>query len=264
MSVLFEALFPLWTLSFFLILCRIAAAVFTFPALGTEGTPRTVKVGLSIALAAVCFGSHGVLPSEHVQSLAEDADVFAFGLAVAGEVVFGSFLGYAFGLMLLPFRIAGSYLGQEIGLTIGNATDPNTFTSTNVVGQLFEILALILFFTLDMHHMLFAMIGASFDKAPIGLDLLGLPVHFLSESVAVAHQQGLLLVAPMAVVTFATVVLLSVLAKSSPQLNLFAIGLNVRIIIGLLVTLFFLPELLHLGERVFLQGGITLRQVLQI
>lgn len=264
MTAIFDALFPLWTLSYFLILCRVAAAVFTFPALGTEGTPRTVKVGLSVSLAAVCFGNYGMLPSEHVQSLVAGGDVVAFGLAVAGEIVFGSFLGYAFGLILLPFRIAGSYIGQEIGLTIGNASDPSTFTSTNVVGQLFEILALILFFALDMHHVLFEMVGASFDKAPIGQDLLRLPVHVLSESIAVAHKQGLLLIAPMAIVTFATVVLLSVIAKSSPQLNLFAVGLNVRLVVGLLVTLFFLPELMQLGERVLLHGGIKLRHVLQI
>ena len=67
-----QVMYPVWILTYVLMLCRVAAAVFVFPALGTEGTPRMVKVGLSVALAAICFLGHGFKQSDHVQSLASD------------------------------------------------------------------------------------------------------------------------------------------------------------------------------------------------
>jgi len=263
-ELFFEAFAPVWILAFFLILCRVAAAIFTFPALGTRGTPRQVKIGLSVALAALWFGQFASKPPAGVIELAADPSLVRFALAVAGEVVFGSFLGFAFGLLLLPFRVAGSYIGQEIGLTLGNVTDPNTFSSTNAVGQLFEILALILFFSVDMHHVLFKIIHSSFIKSPIGRGLFEMPAAILAPTIALAHEQGLRLIAPMAIITFGTVVLLSMITKSAPQLNLFSVGINLRLAVGVLAILFFLPDLILLGKEVLLQSALHLRQAMQI
>lgn len=257
-------LIPVWILSFFLILFRVAAAIFTFPALGTRGTPRQVKIGLSVALAAFWFGQYGFSPSMDVVRLAEDPTLLRFALAVAGEILLGSFLGFAFGLLLLPFRIAGSYIGQELGLTLGNVTDPNTFSSTNAVGQLFEVLALMLFFSVDLHHVLFGIIHSSFAKSPIGQGLFQLPAAILAPTVALAHEQGLRLIAPMAIITFGTVVLLTIITKSSPQLNLFSVGINIRLAVGLLAILFFLPDLILLGKEVLYQSALHLRHAMQI
>lgn len=263
-QAIFEAVAPVWILSFFLILCRVAAAIFAFPALGTRGTPRQVKIGLSVALAALWFGQYGFSPSPDVVKLATDPNLVAFAIAVAGEIVLGSFLGFAFGLLLLPFRIAGSYIGQEIGLTLGNVTDPTTFSSTNSVGQMFEILALILFFAIDMHHILFGLIHSSFAKSPIGQGLIQLPTAILAPTIGMAHQHGLRLIAPMAIITFGAVVVLMMIAKSAPQLNLFSVGINVRLVVGLLAILFFLPDLVLLGKDVLLQSALSLRQALQV
>jgi len=251
-----------WILSYFLILCRVAAIVFTVPAFSSQNMPRLVKVGLSVALATFWFFDNELAPSDQTFQLAANPRWIALGLAVAREIIFGAFLGYTFGLLLLPFRLAGSYIGQEVGFTMSELTDPTSHGTVNVFGQFMEVLAMILFFSLDIHHLLFTLMNGTFARIPIGGGVTVLPVDIISTSVAEAHRQGIILVAPAAIVMFSTIVVLSYVAKTSPQLNLFSVGMNIRLVAGLFAMFVFLPEMLSFGERLLSRGAEVFRLIM--
>lgn len=240
-----------WCLAFVLILARTATFIAMLPLLGGRQLPRTVKIGLSVALSTMWFGAFGIAPAAAVLELAPQQSFLPYIVAISREVVFGAMLGYAFGLFLLPAQIAGSYVSQEMGLTLATVADPMSNGATNVISQLFEALAVLLFFALDAHHVLLTALHVTFASRPIGSPMDLEAVDVLARGVAEAHEWGLLIVAPAAICLFITVVVLALLMKVAPQMNLFTVGLTVRLIVGLAASLAFLPEMVWYLSRVF-------------
>ena len=102
-----------WALAFTLILVRVATFVALLPVFGGKNLPRLVKIGLSVALAAMWLGTYQTAPMAPFLRSADNIHWLSFAVAVGREVVLGAILGYAFGLLLLPARIAGSYIARR-------------------------------------------------------------------------------------------------------------------------------------------------------
>lgn len=240
-----------WVFTFSLILVRVGAFVAAMPLFGGRNVPRMVKVGLSVALASMWFGSYGITPSVSLMLSAANIHWVSYLIAIGREVIFGAMLGFAFGLFLLPTRIAGAYIAQEMGLTLASISDPNAESSANVFAQFLESLGYLIFFSLDLHHVLLSVLHATFLKWPIGSPIDEYPVLPLINGMSEAHEWGLLLAAPLAICMFVTVIVLALMTKASPQLNLFSVGLTLRLGVGFVATLIFLPEMCLMMQRIF-------------
>jgi flagellar biosynthetic protein FliR len=229
-----------WIVSFSLILARTGTFVAALPYLGGNAVPRTVKVGLVVALSFFWSGAIGELPMDELVARA-DVHWLAFGLALAREAVLGAVLGFAFGLFLMPARVAGEFVGQEMGLSLGTLTDPSGENAATIVGQLFEVLGVLIFFGLDAHHVWFAALHSTFAGWPVGGPVT-LPVVPLVHGLESAHEWGLLLAAPIVVCLFISSVTLALMARTAPQLNLFSVGFTLRLGAGLVAVFVFLPQ----------------------
>ena len=174
-------------------------------------------------------------------------------MAIIREAILGATMGFGFGLFLLPTRIAGAWVGQEMGLTMASLADPAQQGSVNIVGQLFEALGVLIFFALDVHHILLTVVNRSFERWPAGHPLSITPGLLIMDSMGRAHGLGLLLAAPIGVCLFLTIIVLAVLTKASPQLNLFSVGLTVRLVVGLTGMFVFLPDLCRMIQTLFLR-----------
>jgi flagellar biosynthesis protein FliR len=229
-------------LSFSLILARVGAFVAVLPLLGTKTMPHTVKVGLSMALAVLYVMLLGGAATP--ASLAHEGPVswFAFALVLTKEALLGAFLGYAMSLVLLPVQIAGDYLGQEMGLALGAQADPTATNPSIVVSQVFQMLASVLFLGLDGHHLFLAALHSTFLRIPIGewsgMSAAGPMVNGL----AAAQEWGLMLAAPVGAILFLTSIVLALLTRAAPQMNLFSVGFGLRIGIGLAAVFLLLPN----------------------
>src|SRR6185312_8761835 len=142
-------------MTFGLILARVSAFVATIPYLGGRFVPRTVKAGTALALTCFWFAESGA-GTLSVATALNDRPWMAFALAIGCETLIGCALGYIFGLFLVPFRVAGEYLSQEMGLTLGTISDPTRPETTTIMGDVFETLGVMLFFTYDIHHVFLA------------------------------------------------------------------------------------------------------------
>lgn len=229
-------------LSFALILARVAAFVAVLPLLGPGTTPRTVKVGLSVALAVLYFRllGAGAAPA----GLVVDGSVswLAFAVVLAKETLLGAFMGYAMGLVLLPVRIAGDYLGQEMGLALAVQNDPTATNPSLVVSELFQMLAGVLFLGLDGHHLFFAALHSTFLRIPLGNWSGTATTGPMVAGLGAAQEWGLMLAAPIGALLFLTSVVLAFLTRVSPTLNLFSLGGGLRIGIGLAAAFLLLPD----------------------
>jgi len=242
-----------WIVAFSLILVRVSLFVGMLPLFGGRNLPRIVKVGMSVGLATMWFCSFGVIPSLFVFEMSAGSHWLGFLLAIGREALFGAMLGFAFGLFLLPARIAGAYVAQEMGLNLAAISDPSAQDSATVLAQMFEALGILLFFGLDFHHVILSALHLTFIRWPVGSPISAFPTVPLMNGMVHAQEWGLLLAAPMAICLFLTVVALTLMMKVAPQLNLFSIGLTLRIGAGLLAVLFFLPDVCLLMQQVFNQ-----------
>lgn len=251
-----------WILSFALILARVGTFIATFPLTGGRNLPRTVKIGLAAALTVMWFGVFGAEASARFVEVASGGRWFPLALVVVREIVIGAALGFAFGLVLIPTRIAGAYIGQEMGLTLGAISDPGNRESGSVVSRLFDALGILMFFALDVHHVVLAAVHATFQRWPLGSALPSFSRTAIVDGVGAAHDWGILLAAPVGVCLFATIVVLALLMKASPQLNLFSVGLAVRVAVGLVATFVFLPDVCYLMQRLFVKAEYVAQTLL--
>ena len=160
---------------FSLILARAGTFVALMPLFGGRNVPRLVKVGLAFALAGMWFGSAEWLRTDS-NLVASAAGWLGIGVALAREAALGAIFGYAFGLVLVPARVAGEYIGQDMGLSMASLADPMADNSAGLLGQVFEMLGVLIFFGLDGHHVFLAAMHSTFARVPVGGNIGAVPV----------------------------------------------------------------------------------------
>jgi flagellar biosynthetic protein FliR len=239
--------------SFLLILARVGAFVVALPLMGGRSSSRIAKAALILALTGFWFAGLSDDPTGAWQRLPRQTQWFAFAAATGREVVLGAILGYALSLFVVPFRIAGEFIGQEMGLTLGAIADPTQNRAGPAVGQIFELLGVLILFGLDVHHVFFAVLHSTFARWPLGAWGIPVPVVPFLRATAETHQWGLLLAAPVVMCLFTTSVFLALMARAAPQLNILSVGFALRLAVGLVAVFLLLPDMtgsmIHVLER---------------
>ncbi len=239
-----------WVTAFVLVVARVSTFFVVFPLFRAARVPRLIKVSFSIALSGLWLTSMANDAAVAFPDISNELWI-SYGIAIAREMIIGGALGYLFGLFFLPAQIAGSYLGQEMGLSMASITDPSSGISTNVVGELLGVFAMLIFFGSDVHHLVIGTLYSSFAKFPVGEPLQMFQMSTFSQGLASAERWGLELAAPIGIILFLTTVLLTIMIRTSPQLNLFSVGIVLRIGIGLVASFVFFPNILSMVSVVF-------------
>ena len=227
--------------SYALITARVIAFVMTFPYFGGSAVPRLVKAGVILSLSVFWFSQLQTLPAQELRFIG--THWLCFAAMLVKEIAIGLILGNAFALFLIPFRIAGEFVGQEMGLTIATITDPTQPHTGTAVGQIFDTLGMMIFFGLDFHHVFLSAFHASFSRRPVGAGIGELHVSEYIQAMTWAEEWGFALVAPIACWLFLTSVILALMARAAPQLNIMNVGFALRIITGFGAIIVLLPEI---------------------
>jgi flagellar biosynthesis protein FliR len=231
-------------LSFVLVLARVTAFIGFFPLFGRQQVPALVKAGLATALTTFWFGT--LNPSHDASQMLP----LIFVLSIIKEISIGFFLAMLLGFILVPARIAGSYIGQEIGISMEPVTHTGTDQST-IMTAIFESFAIVLFFILNLHHFLILLLHYSLGELSDRIQIFALPTEALVSLINRLSTDGLSIAAPIGVLSFVTMIGLFLLSKAAPSLNLFSIGMPLRVGLGLLMLVAFTPILWHSIERYF-------------
>lgn len=223
-----------------LVFFRVTAFVVFLPPFGGRQSPQSVKVGLALALTVLWGGR--VIPGValHLNPQVVDNWMLLGWLAVR-ETLLGVSLGWLLGLILVPVRVAGAYIVQEMGLTMSSVTSATEASETNVISQLLETVAILFLLGANLHHQFLRLFDATFQMFPPA-QAWELPrQEWLIGSIIRGTDQGLALAAPVGIVLFATLVFTLFVMRQAPQFNLFSFGTPVRLLVGLLAVLWFLP-----------------------
>jgi flagellar biosynthesis protein FliR len=251
-----------WVITFTAILLRLATFWMLVPLWTSVRPPQIVKLGLVFSLAGFwCAGLDAPAP---LAAAVAKGQVHWIALAVlaVGEVLTGGLLALAFHVFFAPVQVAGSWLGQELGLNMAVLADPVSGENSNLLAKIFELAAILLFFMLDLHHFVFLCLQASLVHFPAasggGLAML----RELMDGFVRIPEQGLLIAAPVAMVTLIALTALLALARAVPALNLFTVGMPFRLLVGLVAIVIFLPVLVDAIRNQFDSGvDVTVRML---
>ena len=239
-----------------LILLRIAVFVALLPPVGGQGLPSTVKIGLALALTVVLAPRFAPATAMilKVHSTPTGAWV-SLGYFAVRETALGAALAWLLSLCLVPVRVGGAWLAQEMGLTMAGLTSPMDQQPSNVVAQMLEALAIVLFFLFDLHHILFLSLGESFALKPSS-SAWAMPswdVVLWSVSQSVGH--GFLVIGPVGVLLFVVSLTILITMRTSPQFNFMSYGMTLRLIAGIGGLFIFLPEICGAVQRLLIFVG---------
>ncbi|HEU0199608.1 MAG TPA: flagellar biosynthetic protein FliR [Burkholderiaceae bacterium] len=227
-----------WYGALFWPLVRVLGLFASAPLLSHRAVPIRLKIGLGVMITALIVPNVSAPPVGDVLTGA--------GLQMlAGNILVGVVMGFTVRLVFAAFEIAGEMLGLQMGLSYAGFFSPSTGTMQNSAASFLSLIALLLFVTIDGHLMLIHALAESFRVFPItgesiaaGLSLqrvVGLGAEMFSIAISIAL--------PFLGVMLLTNIVLGVLARVAPQLNIFAVGFPLTILVGLSMLYLLLPYL---------------------
>lgn len=220
-----------WIVLVFLVSVRFGALFVLSPVFASFRTPVQFRVLLVMALSAMlALGLRSSLPTIDLTPAA----VLVAGvseLAIGAILAFGLFAGFG------VFQFAGKLLDVQMGFGIGNVFDPVTRAQSPMMGTLLNLVAVMLFFALDGHHMLIRGMAFSLEQIPPGRFFAELSIDSVVAQFGAMFSLGLVLVAPVVFTLFLVDVGLGVISRTMPQMNIFVIGIPVKILVGLLMLI---------------------------
>ncbi len=235
--------FPAQELEYFLLVfVRIATFVFAAPFFSQKGVPNTVKIGLSVFIAYVMYA----FIQPHVYP--EYNSIVGYAVIVMKEVAVGLFIGTGAQLCTSIVLFAGKIIDMEIGLSMANVLDPTTNQQSAITGVLLQYGVTLILYITGLHRYLLKALMETFTLIPIGgavihtEDLLTTVVGFLSDYIIIGFRICLPVFATMLLMN----IVLGLLAKLAPQLNMFSVGIQLKLLAGLgvlFVTIGMLPNI---------------------
>lgn len=225
----------LWALLFTMV--RVGAAFVAAPVFGAVSVPLNVRILLTAAIGIL---SMNAVPIE------APGEVFALVtfLAVAAEVLVGLALGFILQIAFAAPLVASEVIGVSMGLSFATAINPQTGQSTPALGQFLTILLTLLFLAVDGHLVLVELVVRSYELLPPGQAWL---TPGKLQNIALfggyAFLAGLLLALPVGFLLLCLNIVVGMLSRSAPALNLFAIGIPASLAMGVLALLVGMPAM---------------------
>ncbi|MEE3807030.1 flagellar biosynthetic protein FliR [Lysinibacillus fusiformis] len=228
---------------FLLVLVRVSAFFVTVPFFSYRTISPQVKITLALVLAWMMYYTIDVEPlvfnDEYI-------------LLVMKEALVGLLLGLMGYIIMSAIQIAGSFIDFQMGFAIANIIDPQTGAQSPLIGQFFNMLALLFLLAIDGHHMILNGIYYSYQFLPMdqfpSFASESLPKFIMTTFTAVfaiAFQMA----APVVATLFLVDLALGITAKTVPQLNIFVVGFPIKIGVSFLVMFTMMAVMIQVIQK---------------
>lgn len=239
-----------------LVALRSSGLFLTAPIFGQQRIPMLVRIFFSLSLAILVFPfvslsqaqvPHGTLP-----------------WLIAGllELLTGSIYGWAATLVFEGVILAGQFIGLQMGFAQANILNPDSQIQRPLLSELYFVLTMLIFFVINGHHVLVLAFQHSFDSVPLGTFVFD--QHVLQHLLALFAEifvVGLIIAAPINGILTLIDLIMGLIARTAPQMNVLILGFSIKIYVGLLALLVSMAFTAH-----FLQNLLPrlMQQVLMV
>jgi len=244
---------------FFLCLARVVALVAAIPAFTGSQIAGRLKIGLAVASTLLLFPAMAPYTPKAALTLTE------LGLLIVNEVLLGVMIGLVTQMVFAAISFGGTVIGYQMGFAAANIFDPQTTQQLSLMSQFVNILALLAFLALDMHHFFFRAIVDSYALLPPGtLDFSRGAVQELIRLASHMFVLGVKFSAPVLALLLIANLVLGILARVFPQLNVFMLSFPLNIGIAFLVIGLTLGATFSVLRREFDTMGENILNLMQL
>ncbi|TCN25605.1 flagellar biosynthetic protein FliR [Mesobacillus foraminis] len=245
--------------AFLLVFVRVTSFFLMMPLFSYRSIPASHKMGLGFFLAVIMFST--------IEAPVLQIDRKYF-LLIIKEILVGVFIGFIAYLVLSAIQIAGGLIDFQMGFAIANVIDPQTGAQSPLTGQYLYTIALLLLLATNGHHLLLDGIFYSYRFIPIEQ----LWLHFGNDNAAefvlrsfssmflIAFQMSLPLVGSLFLVDVA----LGIVARTVPQLNIFVVGIPVKIGVSFILLIAVMGILMMMVTELFQTMAMTMKGLMEL
>lgn len=221
-------------LSLFLIFVRILAILMIAPIFSQRNIPILAKVGLAALLSLLLLPV--VIPESGSDTTPLPQDLPRFLLVVAQEILVGVLIGFVSNLVFVALDMAAKIMGLQIGFQAANLFDPMSNIPSTALEQFYTLLALLLFLAINGHHWLIAALGRTFEIAPPGTFVLTrLTIERLMALTNESFVAAIRIALPVTGALLLADLGLGLIARAVPQVQVFFLGLPLKMGLGFVV-----------------------------
>lgn len=230
----------------FLLFVRFTAIIFVLPFFSWRGVPALTKIGFAAMFSYLLYLASGPFEVEL------PAHFFNNILAVGSEALLGLTIGFLVLLIFTAVRMAGQFVDLQSGLMIASLLDPEFGGQVTLFGQFYYLFGLVFYLSINGHHLLFLALGRSVSLVPPGgavfsPHLIPQFMQFVFQMFIIAFQ----LAAPVVAVLVFTDLVLGLLSKTVPQIQVFMVGMPLKAGVALLIAYLIFPYFAQVLELVF-------------
>ena len=232
-----EAQFAAWVSPVFWPFLRTLAVFTSAPIFSSRAFPMRAKIALAFLVALATQASLPVAP------VIAFNDPGALG-AVAQQVVIGLSIGFAIRLVFAAAELAGEVVGFQMGLNFAAFFDPAMNGQSSAVARFFTYISYLLFVVLNGHLMVLMAVDKSFQHFPVEQNFLEAMAKLrLFDLGSALFASALWMALPMVAMLLFVNMALGIISRVAPQMNIFAVGFPITLVVGMVGIALTLPML---------------------
>lgn len=231
---------------FILLFVRMTGLFVVAPIFGRRNIPAYFKIGFSFMLALILVNTVSVPEIEYQQS------IYQYAFLIIKEFIVGITIGFVADMIFTAIYLAGQIIDMQIGFGLVNVLDPINNIQVPITANFYFIISMLVFLVVKGHHLLISTLFDSYNYIPIGNMVFGeMLINDVIRVFGSVFIIGFKIAAPITAAIMIADVALGVMARTVPQLNVFVVGMPLKIAVGIIVMLLTVPMFIMLLDSIF-------------
>lgn len=241
-----------------LVIIRTTGLFLMVPVFSDKSLPKLIKLGLAIVLSLLMVS---IIPSvDHLPQVNSTWQLIGLGV---NELLIGLIIGMVFRFLFTGILLAGSIAGYQMGLMFANMFDKDQNSQVSVISRFWYVIAILFFLAINGHHMIINSLAESFMVIPLGnLNAAGSGGEMLIKYSGYIFIIAVKIVSPIMITLFLIDISLGTIAKMMPTMNVFFVGMPVKISVGVFMMALSLPLFVYVIEKALGYMDSELRLIL--
>jgi flagellar biosynthetic protein FliR len=232
---------------FLLLVFRMSGLIISSPIFGRVNVPMIAKLGLVASLSYLLFNVFPQTVAIHYSTL------LGFALLCAGELLLGMALAYVTNVFFsMTAFTAGHLIDMQIGFGIVNVFDAQNNTQVPMMGNLLNIMLILLFFIVNGHLRLLEIVYLTLERMPIGTLVFSPAIGLTALEIFLrAFLLGVMMALPIIASGLTLEIGFGMMMRAVPQIHMFVVGIPLKMLVGLFLFIVTLPVFGSFSARVF-------------
>ncbi len=215
---------------FILLFFRFGSLFIAVPIFSHQSIPMVMKTAMAFFFTVVFYSS--------MKPIAFEINLVNLVVAIVSEILFGLVIGIALQLAFNVITFAGGQISFVMGFSMASAIDPQSGISMPIISQFLSLMALMMLFSLNLHHWMLMFIDKSLSAIPLGGFILSKDIFtYLIHAASNMFIVGFTIAFPLIALSWMSDIIFGMLMKTMPQFNLLVIGFPIKIIVSFAVLI---------------------------